>query len=44
MGREILLGKIYKKRCGREYHIADEFRQDIAKSTPDGHVTRRSIS
>ncbi len=31
MGREILLGKSHQQRCGRKYHIADEFRQDIAK-------------
>ena len=44
MGRVILLGKSYQWRCGRKYHIADEFRQDIAKDSPGGQVSRRPIS
>ena len=44
MGREILLVKSYQQRCGRKYHIADEFRPDIAKDTPGGQITRCPIS
>ena len=43
MGREILLGRSYQQRWVR-YHIADEFRLDIAEDTPYGQVTRHPIS